>query len=190
MPKLKPPVDLHDPERQVAAVDELLEPYHECLGHDFDGYRNHCRRVFLFCIALVGERDETARLKIAIAAAFHDLGIWTEGTFDYIEPSRQLAGKHLEATGRMEWSEEIKAMIEQHHKIRPYRSNPSWLVEPFRKADWIDISKGMLRYKLDDGYVVDVLEAFPNAGFHQTLVRLGVERLKSHPFNPLPMFRW
>ncbi|HWR01806.1 MAG TPA: HD domain-containing protein [Chlorobaculum sp.] len=186
---IKPPFDLYDPERQVAAVDELLEPFQERLGDDFDGYRNHCRRVFLFAVAFAGKGGEMASRKIAVASAFHDLGIWTEGTFDYLEPSRQLAVKHLEAIGREEWSDEIEAMIELHHKIRPYRSNFSWLVEPFRKADWIDISKGMLRYRLDDGYVVDVLDAFPNAGFHQALVRLGLERLKSHPFNPLPMFR-
>ncbi|NTW51708.1 MAG: HD domain-containing protein [Chlorobiaceae bacterium] len=187
---VKSPAYLDEPELQVAPLDELLEPFRQLVGPDFDGYRNHCRRVFLFCTAFVEQSDETARMKIAIAAAFHDLGIWTEGSFDYIEPSCRLAGKQLEATGQTEWREEIQAMIRQHHKIRPYQANPSWLVEQFRKADWIDISKGMLRHKLKDSYVVDVLDTFPNEGFHQALIRLGAAWMKSHPFNLLPMFRF
>jgi hypothetical protein len=181
---------LHEPEQQVLAVDEILEPFRLTIGPDFNAYRNHCRRVFLFCIALAGGEDEAVRRKAAIASAFHDLGIWTAGTFDYIKPSRLLAESHLKTIGKPEWVDEIQAMIEQHHKLTSCSNNPSWLVEPFRKADWIDVSRGMLRFGLDDVYVVDALDAFPNEGFHQMLVRLAVDWMKRHPFNPLPMFRW
>ena len=182
-------VFLQEPEQQVVAVDELLEPFRQAIGPDFDAYRNHCRRVYLICIAFAGGEDEAVRRKAAIASVFHDLGIWTAGTFDYIKPSRLLAKSHLETIGKPEWVDEIQAMIEQHHKLTSCRTNPSWLVEPFRKADWIDVSRGMLRFRLDDVYVVDVLDAFPNKGFHRALLRLTIERMKSHPFDPLPMFR-
>jgi hypothetical protein len=181
---------LHEPEQQVVAVDEILEPFRLTIGPDFDAYRNHSRRVFLFSIALAGGEDEAVRRKAAIASAFHDLGIWTAGTFDYIMPSRLLAESHLKTIGKPEWVDEIQAMIEQHHKLTSCRTNPSWLVEPFRKADWIDVSRGMLRFGLDDVYIVDVLDAFPNAGFHKMLVRLAVDWMKRHPFDPLPMFRF
>ncbi len=145
-------------------------------------------RVFNFCLALAGDSAD-AENKIAIAALFHDLGIWTDNTFDYILPSQQLARRYLEKSGRAAWCDEISAMIGEHHKITRYRANSSSLVEPFRKADWIDVSGGMLRFRLPDDFVTDVLEAFPNVGFHKKLVALSVERLKTHPFSPLPMMK-
>jgi hypothetical protein len=71
--------------------------------------------------------------KLSIAAAFPDLGIWANNTYDYLGPSQQLAREYLAKTGQGAWSEEIETMIEQHHKFRKYKANPSWLVEPFRK---------------------------------------------------------
>jgi HD superfamily phosphodiesterase len=53
-------------------------------------------RVVNLCLAIVG--DSRAELeKIAVAAVFHDLGIWTNHTFDYIAPSVTLAREHLAA---------------------------------------------------------------------------------------------
>jgi hypothetical protein len=169
-------------------LDDVLAAYQQLLGADYDAYRNHCMRVFNFCCALVDE-STAAEGKIAIAAVFHDLGIWTESTFDYLLPSQLLARRYLEKSNKASWCNEIEAMINEHHKFTRYRPNPSWLVEPFRKADWIDISGGMLRFHLPDDFVSDVLDAFPNAGFHKKLVALTLERLKTHPFSPLPMMK-
>jgi len=169
-------------------LDEVLPTYQQVLTVDYNAYRNHCMRVFNFCIALAGDSAD-AENKIAIAALFHDLGIWTDNTFDYILPSQQLARDYLEKSGRVAWCDEINTMIGEHHKLTRYRASPSSLVEPFRKADWIDVSGGLLRFRLPDDFVTDVLEAFPNAGFHKKLVTLSVERLKTHPFSPLPMMK-
>jgi hypothetical protein len=35
---------------------------------------------------------------------------------------------------------EIERMIADHHKITPSRANQDLLVEPFRQADWIDVT--------------------------------------------------
>jgi hypothetical protein len=170
-------------------LDELFAGYRELLGEDYDAYRNHCLRVFNFCTALSTGKSQIEEDKIAVAVFFHDLGIWTEKTFDYLHASQLLSRSYLEKSGRSEWCDEIEAMIGEHHKLSRYRKNPSWLVEPFRKADWIDMSGGMLRFRLPDDFVTDVLEAFPNSGFHKKLLQLTVERLKSHPFSPLPMLK-
>jgi hypothetical protein len=169
-------------------LDELFEARKSVLGVDYDAYRNHCLRVFNFASAFADERIENPD-KIAIAAFFHDFGIWAEGTFDYLSPSQKLAALYLREKGLDAWCDEIKEMIGWHHKITPYKRNPAWLVEPFRKADWIDISGGMLRFRLQDGFVTDVMDAFPNDGFHNMLMKLQVARVKTHPFNPLPMMR-
>jgi hypothetical protein len=138
---------------------------------------------------LAGERPADAVERIAIAAAFHDLGIWTHGTFDYLGPSRQLARDYLARRDRTGWDAEIGAMIENHHKITPWRTHPDWLVEPFRQADWIDLSLGRLRFGLSGCSIADIRAAFPNAGFHRRPVSLTMKRLRTHPTDPLPMMR-
>jgi hypothetical protein len=174
--------------KQAPIVDDILENWRISLGSDFTAYKNHCYRVLNLCLAFCEESAETTN-KVSIAVAFHDLAIWTNNTFDYLEPSKQLARDYLAKTNQGAWSEEIEAMIEQHHKIRKYITNSSWLVEPFRKADWIDVSRGSLKYGLPSAQITEILETFPNAGFHKRLIELTMQRLKSHPFSPLPMMR-
>lgn len=173
---------------QVFVLDNILETWRDSLGVDFTAYRNHCCRVLTFCLAFSGESPEIVG-KASIAAAFHDLGIWANHTLDYLAPSMRLATEYLIRADRTAWSEEIEAMIEQHHKIRRYTANPGWLVESFRKADWIDVSGGRLRFGLPSSFVAETLSAFPNAGFHKRLIELTWQRLKTHPFSPLPMMR-
>ena len=168
-------------------LDELFTRYQPLLAADYEAYKNHCLRVLNFCRVLAGEGANAD--KIALATFFHDIGIWSDNTFDYLIPSQLLARKYLEETGRVAWIDEIDAMIGEHHKLRRYEANPSWLVEPFRKADWIDMTGGLLRCRLPDDFVTDVIYAFPNAGFHKKLIALSLDRLKTHPFNPLPMMK-
>ena len=75
----------------VPTVDGVLHAYASELGHDFIAYRNHVYRVMNLCAAIAQDRADLE--KIAVAAVFHDLGIWTNRTFDYIAPSVALAGE-------------------------------------------------------------------------------------------------
>lgn len=174
---------------RIDLLDELLERHRAELGADFTAYRNHCSRVVNFCAALSSAEEEPLR-KMAIAAAFHDLGIWTDHTFDYLPPSERLAADYLAAEGKPEWTAEVTAMIGQHHKLTPYRQEPAALVEAFRKADLVDVSLGLVRHGLPKAFVKEVLAAFPNAGFHQRLVQLFAQRLRTKPWSPAPMMRW
>ena len=91
------------PQESVALVDAILVPWRETIGADWDGYRNHAQRVAHFCGALGVAAPDTQR-KIAIAAAFHDLGIWSAGTMDYLPPSAALAREYLHAHGLDAWT--------------------------------------------------------------------------------------
>ena len=98
----------------LPTVEAVLDDHASELGHDFIAYRNHVYRVVNLCLAIVA--DSRVELeKIAVAAAFHDLGIWTNNTFDYIAPSVVVARKHLAARGMADWIPEIEAMIVDHH---------------------------------------------------------------------------
>jgi hypothetical protein len=169
-------------------LNAVLATHAEVLGDDLEGYRNHVHRVHALCAALASPTGEQ-REKIAIAAVFHDLGIWTDGTFDYLEPSVRLVRAHLEAIDRMTWAAEIEEMVRQHHRVRPYRGPSGWLVEPFRRADWIDVSRGLLTLGLTRGVVSGIRSQWPDAGFHWRLVRLAGSWLRTHPSSPLPMLK-
>ena len=171
---------------EIAELDDLLNAHATALGSDLAGYRNHAYRVMNLCLALSPSGD---RQKIALAAAFHDLGIWTAATFDYIPPSVELASAHLAASGRSPWAAEIETTIREHHKLTRYRSRPDWLVEPFRKADLIDVSRGLVTFGLPHALIKDVFAHWPSAGFHKRLVQLSLNRLVGHPLCPLPMVR-
>jgi hypothetical protein len=174
---------------RLPTVEEVLDAHVSELGHDLVAYRNHVYRVVNLCLAVV--RDGRVELeKIAVAAVFHDLGIWTNTTFDYIAPSVALAREHLTARGMADWIPEIEAMIVDHHKVTTSRAHPLWLVEPFRRADWIDVSHGLRRFGLPRTFVAAVAATWPDAGFHRRLVELTIDRWGKHPLNPLPMVKW
>ena len=173
----------------LPTVEEVLDIHASELGHDLIAYRNHVYRVVNLCLAIVGySRVELE--KIAVAAVFHDLGIWTNDTFDYIAPSVAIARKHLAARGMAEWIPEIEAMIVDHHKVTPSRANPQSLVESFRRADWIDVSRGLRRFGLPRTFIAAVATTWPSAGFHRRLVQLTIDRFWKHPLTPLPMVKW
>jgi len=127
---------------------------------------------------------------IALAAAFHDLGIWTAHTFDYLDPSARLACDHLACSGHGDWLQDVSAMIREHHKVRRYTGTAAEVVEPFRRADWIDVSRGILRFGLPGARVREIFAKWPNAGFHRRLVQLTLKQARAHPLRPIPVLKW
>jgi hypothetical protein len=170
-------------------VEQVLGDHALELGADFMAYRNHVYRVVNLCLAIVGQGHVEVE-KIAVAAVFHDLGIWTNQTFDYIAPSVAIAREYLAARGMADWIPDIEAMIVNHHKVTSSRADPQSLVESFRRADWIDVSRGLRRFGLPRTFIASVVATWPNAGFHRRLAQLTIDRLWKHPLSPLPMVKW
>ena len=173
----------------LPTVEEVLGNHAPELGRDFVAYRNHVYRVVNLCVAILGDNPRELE-KIAVAAVFHDLGIWTNHTFDYIDPSVAIAREHLAARGMVDWIPEIEAMILNHHKVTPSREHPGSLAEPFRRADWIDVTRGLRRFGLPRRFIAAVTATWPSAGFHRRLVELAIARFVKHPLSPLPMVKW
>ncbi len=170
----------------LLTAENILKTHAEELGTDMAAYRNHVMRVLRFFRLLGGDCTE----QLVIAAAFHDLGIWTAGTFDYLEPSIALAESYLEASNLTEHAQEVTAVIVNHHKLRPYRGPFEDSVERFRQADLVDVSLGLIRFGLTREDVRSIRSALPNAGFHRRLADLSVRQFFRHPLHPLPMMRW
>ena len=169
-------------------LDKLFEQGAETIGTDYPAYRNHCYRV-LNCAAIMSQPDRVSLDKLAIAVYFHDIGIWTDQTLDYLDPSAAQAKTYLGAQGLDEWGDEITATITEHHKVS-MTCGMGKLVESFRRADWIDVSLGLLRFGVPREVLQELREAFPNHGFHKRLVALTLQQLRRHPLSPLPMFKW
>ena len=170
-------------------IDNILAPWKDVIGADYQGYRNHVVRMATFCLHLESCTAEEQK-KIEIAASFHDIGMWTDQTLDYLLPSVSAARTYLEDHNLTDWTPEITQMILDHHKIRKIKNGASPLVELFRKGDLVDFSKGVFKFGLSKNAITDVMNKFPNAGFHSMLVRRSAKWFVKHPLNPMPMMKW
>ena len=184
-------------EERITLVEEILGEYRNELGDDYPGYKNHVYRMIHFCFALSDFNDEE-REKILITACFHDLGIWTDNTFDYLLPSMALAAEYLQKKRLAEWIPEIELMIDQHHRLRKFRNVSYPLVEVFRKGDLVDFSSGIVKCGVPVEYVRAVKARFPNAGFHKRTFTTGRQMVLQSSVEPGPgsevvsrfKFRW
>ncbi|MBS1507889.1 MAG: HD domain-containing protein [Bacteroidetes bacterium] len=168
-------------------IENILHSYRESLGTNFSCYRNHVYRVYNF--VATGFTDPQDLELLAVAAAFHDLGIWTHHTFDYLQPSNKLAEKYaIENHIPADKANTLFLIIDQHHKLSKISTSP--LAEAFRVADLVDLSLGLIRKGVNKKFIQEVKREFPNQGFHIFLIRIFLKNLFTHPMKPLPMYKW
>lgn len=166
-------------------VDEVLSRFATDIGPSFTDYRNHLYRGMNYQLRLLGMA--AAPPEIALAWATHDIGIWTAGTWDYLDPSVQLAEQLAPEFGITDVSR-VKEMVAEHHKLRSV--DDLW-VETFRLGDRVDAFHGMYAWTgLERQDVREVVKALPYGGFHAFLVRSAVKWTLKHPLHPMPMLRW
>jgi len=176
-------------EENIPLLEDIFSDWEKVIGSEYPGYRNHVYRMIHFCLALKDCSDEE-REKIIIAGAFHDIGIWVEDTIDYLPPSLPPAEDYLNSRGLEAWSEEIKLMILEHHKLTKYKNEHYLLVELFRKGDLVDFSLGTFKFGIPKTYVQELKAKFPNAGFHKNLAKRAGKWFLKHPMDPAPMMKW
>ena len=107
---------------------------------------NHVIRVLNYFRVPCVHGSAAAPTMVLVAAAFHDLGIWSTRTFDYLGPSVGLAREHLASANLQHLIPEVEAIIVWHHKLSRYRGEFASTVETFRRADLVDLSLGMIRF--------------------------------------------
>jgi hypothetical protein len=174
---------------EIELVEEIIGSHKEHMGDQFLPYKNHVYRVLNFCFMFHHPSSEEAE-KLAIAAAFHDLGMWPGDQIDYLDPSIELARKYLLRTKRDDWVEEVSLMIEFHHRFRRCPKEFPQLVEVMRRGDWVDATKGFRRFGLKKTEIRRVQDTIENLGFHDNLMRITKKEFWRRPFNPLPMMKW
>jgi len=140
------------------------------------------------CLAPPGPgRDE----RLAIVAAFHDLPAFIDWDLaTYLCRAADLAGRYVESVGHPEWEPEVRLMVDNHHKLRPYRGPGGVLVEATRQSDWIDVSCGRLRFGVPRSFLAEVDDAFPFYAAYRKALQGLLRYAVRHPRRPLPMLRW
>jgi len=172
----------------MGLTSEILLSYKNVLGKAHRPYANHAERVYRIAI-LMDKNNVVHPNKLAIACAFHDIGIWVDEAWDYLAPSEQLCENYLKENGRVGWTEEILLMINQHHKLLPYKGKPQYSVELFRKADLVDFSAGITAFSIRRHFYRNLILEFPLLGFHGHLAKSFWQHFKSKPWNPFPMVK-
>lgn len=169
-------------------LEGLLTRFAPPLGRDADAYGNHVRRVFGLVAAQLPALTDDELHQVAIAAVFHDIAIWCDDTFDYLDPSRDHAAGYLAAEGLAQWTPRVSRLILEHHKLRPVKDDP--LVEAFRRADLCDLSFGAIGPRSARGAYRELVRTHPAHGFQMRLVQFAIIQLRKDPRHPLPMLRW
>ena len=168
-------------------ITNILSSYKNELGPNFEKYHNHCCRVFVFA-AILSNATEYEQKQLAIASAFHDIGIWTANTLDYLQPSIELAEKYLNQHQLAQWTESVKDIIDNHHKLTPFKNNS--LAESFRKADLIDLTFGFIKFGISSAQINENKKLYPSLGFQPYIFKEVLKNIVKHPLNPMPIMKW
>ncbi|MDI3320361.1 HD domain-containing protein [Pinibacter soli] len=166
-------------------IEDILNSFYPVLGNDYEKYRNHVYRVFLNCKMIDNSHEN--EWKYSVAAVFHDIGIWTNNTIDYLQPSMEQAKNYLICENKQAFVDELMQMIYWHHKQSAYKGEYK-TAEVFRKADYIDVSLGLITFGYSSKEISNIRKLLPNKGFHFFLIKRITKNLFKHPSNPLPMF--
>jgi hypothetical protein len=158
-----------------STVEKHLTRYQELLGDDYAGYRGHIYRVLTYSLHFLHGSEEK-RSVIAAALVFHDLGLWTDHTLAYLEPSVKRAEEYFDSRS---WSLEdrqlLKDIIYWHHKLTPYQgpAEAAEVINAVIKADLIDASFGLITKGMPRAHIEKVSQAIPENNFHKTLLEFG-----------------
>ena len=170
-------------------IEDILKRHRSDLNLDYDKYRHHVYRVFNFSLLLCEDENRDKDIDaLAVAAAFHDIGIWTVGTMDYIGPSVALAKEYIKEKQLKVPAKKVEQIIANHHKVTSYKDDA--IVEAFRKADLIDLSLGIISHGISGKEISEIYDLFPGEWFHTFILGEIVKSAFRNPLNPLPILKW
>jgi hypothetical protein len=153
--------------RHADAVFAATSPYP---GH---GLRNHCHRLWHFTQMLMRREGLAMDPEVSYAVAmWHDLGLVSEKDEGHAYPVRSRALFEREAAGfdlRGEPADAVAQALLYNHRMFPV-PNLSPVAECFRKAVWLEHSRGLLRFGLPRVEVNQVFSAYARDDFDRVLV--------------------
>lgn len=163
-------------------VQYYLNKHKAEIGEDYEAYRGHIYRVYTYANHFLNGDDEGFSRAISAALVYHDIGLWTDHTLAYLEPSRDRAVQNLHSTFSDEEMNLIRDIIYWHHKMTPFEGAHANIVNAVRKADWIDATRGLIHQGMPKIHIKDVVSAIPYGGFHEMLMGFGFKLYGRSPY--------
>jgi len=162
-------------------ADEIFEIYSPYAGV---GFRNHCRRLFELASLLLDRDSVELDRNVAYAISMtHDLGIVSDRDSGTTFLARSLALFERETAGR-DLGGTPRSVIEEcmlyNHRLMPV-PNLCPAAEAFRRAVWIEHSRGHRRYGLPAEPVFDVFQRHPRDNFDRVLLDFFWRTVKKEP---------
>ena len=161
-----------------SVLDHHLKLFANEIGDDYDAYRNHYLRVLTFAKYHCGDRCGQREIDLmALALAYHDIGLWSDHQLSYLDPSAKQLHTHAN-DGSNRWTDEelvtANGIVMQHHKLTAWNGieGDEILINSVRKGDWADATIGMIRYGLPPSLLGHAYTQLPEAGFHSILARM------------------
>jgi hypothetical protein len=197
-------------------LDAVLEHHAEDIGSvDYEKYRGHCLRVLSFAGYYLRRYEEYNTVDeipahifdvMALALAYHDIGLWTAGKLHYLEPSAEAMMQDWQAAavpGLPAFSpadlETARVIIMEHHRYNKWMppADDSTVdraaVNAVRRGDWADATVGFVKTGLPPSFLEQAYNVIPEAGFHRMLLDFG-GRLSPNSFvgrlEVLKIFKW
>ncbi|HEY8380175.1 MAG TPA: hypothetical protein VIK91_26980 [Nannocystis sp.] len=173
-----PPLPAGPLAARAEAVFEATSPY------DGDGFRNHCRRLFLFTEMLLARAGVTMPRETAYAIAMcHDLGIVSrvDTGRTYLERSRSLFARELGGE-RLDVPQDIvDECLIYNHRLLPV-PNLSPQAEAFRRAVQVEHGRGLIHHGLPRDAVRAVFAAYPRDNFDRVLLDFTWRTVRHEPW--------
>jgi hypothetical protein len=166
----------------LALADDIFERYSPYPG---DGLRHHCLRLHAFVdLLLEAESNPFPRDLAYLLAMVHDLGLVArfEVGANYMMRSAALFARE---TQKLELSqatrEQCQKILTENHRFFARRGQGDPVVEAFRRAVWIEHSRGFRRYGLASAAIRAVFAKFPRDNFDRVLVDFARRTLTREP---------
>lgn len=173
-----PPLPTGPLAAHAEAVFEKTSPY------DGDGFRNHCRRLFLFTEMLLAQSGAALPRELAYAIALcHDLGIVSREDTGrtYLERSRSLFARELGGERLGAPQELVDECLVYNHRVLPV-PGLSPQADAFRRAVQIEHGRGLVRFGLPRERVDAVFAAYPRDNFDRVLLDFTWRTLRHEPW--------
>jgi hypothetical protein len=163
------------------AADEIFE---RTSPYEGPGLRNHCHRIHRFAgMLLRRERLTFDDDLIYLAAMVHDLGLVSEADVGatYLERSRSLFRRETRDLGiDPAAASVVDECLLFNHRVRP-TPGISPVAGCFRRAIWIEHTRGLRRYRLPQSQVRQVFEELPRDNLDSVLLDFARRVLAREP---------
>jgi hypothetical protein len=166
----------------VSTADEIFEQYSPYPGN---GLRNHCLRLYAFATLLLREQGSKLPADLAYTVAMvHDLGLVVDRGLgaNYMLRSHRLLREEAESRA-LDLGDAPRLLYEclvYNHRVRPLRQT-SAEAEAFRRAVWVEHSRGIRTHGLDTEAVRAVFQKWPRANLDRVLADFFARTIRYEP---------